>query len=312
MEVKKLSLGEYEIENNIFLAPMAGYTDYSFRKLALNSGYGLCFTELVSAKGLLYKSRNSDSLLFCGEDKNKTGAQIFGSDAYSMRCAIESDYLKDFPIIDVNMGCPVPKVYKNGDGSALLKDIKKAESILKECVKTGKIITLKIRTGLVYGDDIATEFTKMAENSGVKLVTIHGRVREAYYSGEPDYNAIFKAKKAVSIPIIANGGIFTVEDAEKMMKNTGADGIMIARGAFSNPFLINELLSTNPKYTLKEFIIEHLLTLRERYGERRTTLEFRKFIGSYLKGIPYIKENKIALLTSESTDNIIEILNKTI
>lgn len=291
---------------------MAGYTDYSYRKLALDLGYGFCFTELVSAKGLLYKSKNPDSLLFCGDDFNQTGAQIFGSDAYSMRSAIESEYLRKFPLIDVNMGCPVPKVYKNGDGSALLNDIKKAEGILKECVKTDKIITLKIRIGLKEGDDIASEFCKMAEDCGVQLVTIHGRVREAYYSGEPNYNAIYKAKKSVKIPIIANGGIFTTEDAEKMLENTGVDGIMIARGAFSDPFLINKLLNTEPKYTLKEFIIQHLLTLRERYGERRTTLEFRKFIGSYLKGIPYIKENKLALLTSDSTDNIIKILDDTL
>jgi hypothetical protein len=192
------------------------------------------------------------------------------------------------------------------------EDIKKAETIVKECVKSGKNITVKIRTGLKNGDDIATDYAIMAEQAGAKLITIHGRVREAYYSGEPDYNAIAKAKKAVSIPVIANGGIYTEEDADKMIENTGADGIMIARGAFSDPFLINKLLKTEPKYTLKEFIIQHLLTLRERYGERRTTLEFRKFIGSYLKGIPYIKENKLALLTSDSTDNIIKILDDTL
>lgn len=310
MQIKSIEIGNYQTKNNIFLAPMAGWTDYSFRHLALKSGYGLCFTELVSAKGLLYKSKNSDSLLYCGDDKGFTGAQIFGSDAFSMRSAIESDYLKDFSIIDINMGCPVPKVYKNGDGSALLKDILKAETILKECVKTGKNITLKIRIGLVKGDDIATEFTKMAENAGVKLVTIHGRVRDDYYSGEPNYDAIYKAKKSVEIPVIANGGLFTKADVETMFENTGVDGVMIARGAFSNPFLINQLLSTQNKLSLKDFMIEHLLTLRDRYGERRTTLEFRKFVGTYLKGINNVKEKKLALLSSDNTEEILQIINE--
>lgn len=312
MQIKPINIGSFQTENNIFLAPMAGYTDYSFRHLALKFGYGLVFTELVSAKGLIYKSKNSDSLLFCGLDKNKTVAQIFGSDPYYMRSAIESDYLRDFSVIDVNMGCPVPKVYKNGEGSALLGDIRKAEEVLKECVKTGKNITLKIRTGLKHGDDIATDFAKMAEDVGCKLITIHGRVREDYYSGEPNYEAIYKAKKAVNIPVIANGGIFTKEDAIKTFDRTGADGIMIARGAFDNPFLINELLDTDKQMSLKDFILAHLELLRFRYGERRTTLEFRKFICCYLKGIPNIKENKLAMLKSESTEEIKDLINKTL
>ena len=225
-----------------------------------------------------------------------------------MRSACEGEYLKNFDIIDINMGCPVPKVFKNGEGSALLTDIKKAEEIVKECVKSGKIITVKIRTGLKEGDDIATEFTKMAEDSGASLVTIHGRVREKYYSGEPDYNAIYKAKKAVSIPVIANGGIFTFNDADKMMDNTGADGVMIARGAFLNPFLPCELLGEKPPCTLKDFIINHLLNLKENFGEKRATLEFRKFVGGYLRETYNVKEKRIKLLTAESTLEIYNLL----
>ena len=311
MNVKSLSVGNQKIENNIFLAPMAGYTDFSFRKLALTLGYGLVYTELVSAKGLDYESQGSHKLLKC-DNYNKTSAQIFGSEPYFMRKACEGDYLKNFNIIDINMGCPVPKVYKNGEGSALLKDIKKAELIVKECVKSGKIITIKIRVGLKEGDNFAVDFAKMAEDSGASLVTIHGRVRENYYSGEPDYDAIYYAKKSVGIPVIANGGIFSIDDANLMMDKTGADGVMIARGAFDNPFLVCDLLNKKSPYELKEFIISHLIGLRDNYGERRATKEFRKFVGCYLKGIPHIKENKIKLLTSESTDEMLEIINKTL
>ncbi len=309
MKIKSLLLNGKLITNNVLLAPMAGYTEFGFRSLALLLGYGLTFTELVSAKGLAYKSKGSD-LLLRTDNYDSTAAQIFGSDPYYMRSACEGEYLKNFDVIDINMGCPVPKVYKNGEGSALLNDIKKAEEIVKECVKSGKIITVKIRTGLKNGDDVATEFAKMAEDAGASMVTIHGRVREAYYSGEPDYNAIYKAKKAVKIPVIANGGIFTLEDVDKMINETGADGIMLARGAFQNPFLPCQILNKEAPFSIKEFIIEHLLRLRENFGEKRATLEFRKFVAGYLKGMPNIKETKIQLLTSNSTDEILKLFTE--
>ena len=190
MQPTTITIENLQIKNNVFLAPLAGYTDYAFRKLMLERGVGLCFTELVSAKGLMYDSQGSKELLYAGNDYENTAVQIFGSEPYYMRSACESEYLAPFKIVDINMGCPVPKVYKNGEGSALLNDIKKAEEIIKECKKSGKIITIKIRTGQKKGDDIATEFAKMAEGVGASLVTIHGRVREDYYSGEPDFNAI--------------------------------------------------------------------------------------------------------------------------
>ena len=219
---------------------MAGFTDYPFRKTILPFSVGLCFTELTSAKGLYYGAKNNERILKT-DDYERTAAQIFGSDPYFMRWACESEYLKDYKIVDINMGCPVPKIVKNGEGSALLSDIKLAENIIKECVKSGKTITVKIRSGINAGDDIAAEFAQMAENAGAALITVHGRVREAYYSGEPDYKAIARAKNSVKIPVIANGGIFTVSDADKMIENTGADGVMIARGAIANPFIFSKI-----------------------------------------------------------------------
>lgn len=310
MEVKALAVGNTQVKNNVFLAPIAGYTDYCFRKLALKQGFGLCFTELVSAKGLMYGGDGSKELLYALGDEDKTAVQIFGSDAYFMRSACESEYLKPFKIVDINMGCPVPKVFKNGEGSALLTDIKKAQNIIKECAKSGKIITVKIRTGQKQGDDIASDFAIMAQDSGASLITIHGRVREAYYSGEPDYNAIAKAKRAVKIPVIANGGIFTEEDADLMIERTGADGIMLARGAIADPFLVARLTGSLSETTLKHFIIEHLKLMKERYPEKKAALEFRKFTPYYFKGMLGVKELKSAINGANTVDEIINLITQ--
>jgi nifR3 family TIM-barrel protein len=310
MQVKKLSLKDKTVENNIFLAPMAGYTDYAIRKLQLEVGVGLCFTELVSAKGLAYGGEGSKELLYSKGDEEKTAVQIFGSEEYYMRWACESEYLKPFQIVDINMGCPVPKVFKNGEGSALLTDIKKAESIIKECVKSGKIITVKIRTGLKKGDDIATEYAKMAEDSGASLITIHGRVREDYYSGEPDYGAIERAKSAVKIPVIANGGIFTEYDADLMIERTGADGIMLARGAIADPFLVSRLTGKEIKTDLKNYVIKHLELMALRMPDKKAAMEFRKFTPYYFKGMTGVKDLKIKIQTAESTAEIIKLISE--
>lgn len=310
MQIKSLKIGNRQTLNNIFLAPMAGYTDYAIRKLQLSEGVGLVFTELVSAKGLIYNSKGTDSLLYSKGDYDNTAVQLFGSEPNFMRAACESEKLKDFSIVDINMGCPVPKVFKNGEGSALLTDIKKAENIIKECVKSGKIITVKIRTGQKKGDDVATEYCKMAEASGASLVTIHGRTREEYYTGEPNFKAIEKAKLAVNIPIIANGGIFTTADAEEMINKTGADGIMLARGAIANPFLVRELLNKNSNKDLKSYIIKHLTLSKEIYGDYKASVEFRKFTPYYFKGMTGVKELKLAINSSQTTEEIIKLISE--
>ncbi|MBR1967980.1 MAG: tRNA-dihydrouridine synthase [Clostridia bacterium] len=310
MQISALLIGNTQVKNNVFLAPMAGYTDYSIRKLQLENGAGLVFTELVSAKGLMYGGSGSKELLYSAGDENETAVQLFGSDPYYMRAAAESEDLAPFKIVDINMGCPVPKVYKNGEGSALLKDILKAEKIVSECVKSGKNITVKIRTGLVKGDDVAVEYAKMAENAGAKLITVHGRVREDYYSGEPDFNAIARAKTAVKIPVIANGGIFTEKDAEEMIDKTGADGVMLARGAIANPFLVSKLCGVKSDYNLKAYILKHLTLMSDRYAPRRAAVEFRKFTPYYFKGMVGVKELKNAINKTESVAEIIQLINQ--
>jgi len=192
----------------------------------------------------------------------------------------------------------------------LLNDINKAESIVKECVKSGKTVTVKIRIGQKKGDDVASEFAKMCEQAGGSLITVHGRVREDYYSGEPDFHAIEKAKNSVKIPVIANGGIFTVYDADVMMDRTGADGVMLARGAIANPFLINQLVGKTNKLSLKEYVIKHLTLMKERYGDKKASVEFRKFVPYYFKGMAGVKELKTRLQSSESVEELLKLLEE--
>ena len=312
MKVYPLRSGDTPIFNNLFLAPMAGFTDYPFRSTILPLGVGLCFTELTSAKGLYYGGKNNEKLLKT-DDYGKTAAQIFGNDPYYMRWACESEYLKNFKIVDINMGCPVPKIVKNGEGSALLSDINLAEKIIKECVKSGKTVTVKIRSGIKAGDDIAAEFAVMAENAGASLITVHGRVRENYYSGEPDYRAIERAKKSVSIPVIANGGVFTAADADAMIERTGADGVMIARGAIADPFIFSEIsgekITGNIK-TIKDFAISHLRREKEMSGSERAAVEFRKFAVYYFKSVEKSKLKRAEIMQSTSAEKTEELLNK--
>ena len=310
MEIKQIRIGDIVTPNNVFLAPLAGYTDYCFRNPQLELGIGLSFTELTSAKGIVYNSRGNASLLSLGGEDlyDRTAVQLFGCDPYYLRKACEDTQLEKFKIVDINMGCPVPKVYKNGEGSALLKDVLLAEKVIKECVKSGKTITIKIRTGLKEGDDVAKDFAMMAENAGAKLITIHGRVREKYYSGEVDFNAIEKAKNSVSIPVIANGGIFTVNDANEIMDKTGADGVMLARGAIENPFLVCELLGTTPKSSLKEFILKHLTNMEKAYGTHKSAVWFRKFIPYYFKSKKNFKDIKLKMQATEDVESLRNII----
>lgn len=312
MEVKSLKIGKLLVRNNIFLAPMAGFTGYAFRHTILPLNVGFCFTELVSAKGLFFGGKNNKELLFADGDYDYTGAQIFGSDPFYMRKACECEYLKNYSVVDINMGCPVPKIYKNGEGSALLKDILLSEKIISECVKSGKTITVKIRTGLKEGDDIAAEYAKMAESAGASLITVHGRVRDAYYSGEPDFKAIERAKAAVKIPVIANGGIFTEKDADDMMNKTGADGIMIARGAIADPFIFEKITKKSSGKTLKEFAIDFLRLFKVRYGEKRAAVEFRKYTPYFYKNVSGGKQIRMEICCSESTAEIENILKNTL
>ncbi len=291
--------------NNVFLAPLAGYTDYPFRSAYLRLGAGLAFTEMVSAKGLHYGSEETKKLLYCGNETPKA-VQIFGSDPAIMREACESEALAPFDLVDVNMGCPMRKIVSNGEGSALMENFPLAEKVISECVKSGKRISVKFRTGLKKGDRLAAEFAKLCEGAGACMVTVHGRTRDMIYSGEPDYKEIARAKRAVKIPVFANGGIFSRADAERMMELTGADGIMIARAALCDLNIFNEITGRDPVPVLPEFLrlVEEERSLN---GEKFALVFTRKIAAFYLKGREGAAEKRRKFFEAKSTEEVVEL-----
>lgn len=301
---KRIKIGEFETPNNLFLAPLAGFSDFAMREICIKYGAGLTFTEMVSCKGLLYDNENTKDLLYVSPDEKIKCAQIFGNDPAIMRRAIEDTPLSTFDVIDVNFGCPMPKIYNNGEGSALLNNPSLAEKIIWECSKSGKPITCKMRIGITDGNFVTKDFVKAVENGGAKLITVHGRTRDKIYAGEPNYEQIRVAKQTANVPIIANGGIFTKQDAINMMEKTGADGIMIARGALERPWIYAELLEKDLSVSKKQLINEHIDRLLTKYDDKTVAVTFRKQLCLYLKGEKNSSEFKHRLFTYKDTDSI--------
>ena len=304
--LKPITIGDITVKNNVFLAPLAGYTNYPFRLICSQFGAGLCYTEMVSAKGLKYGSENTKELLYTSKEEGVAAAQLFGSDPDILRAACESEELAAFPIIDINMGCPVPKIYKNGEGSALLENPRLAEKIVEECVKSGKNITVKFRIGVSADKIITREFAKRMAGAGAKLLTIHGRTKDKMYSGEVNYKEIALAKQAVDVPVIANGGVFSREDGEKLMNETGADGIMIARAALFDPKIFCQFSGVDGGSTYDMFKNQLCLT-RELFGERFTTVFMRKMAAFYVKGMRGAAAFKEQLFKADNPDRVLEI-----
>lgn len=292
----KLKIGNTVLEHNVILAPMAGVTDLPFRLLCKEQGAGMVVTEMVSAKAILYKNKNTRELLEIHPDERPVTVQLFGSDPEIM--AEIAAQIEDGPYaaIDVNMGCPVPKIVNNGEGSALMKDIRLAEKILTAMTKrVKKPVTVKFRKGFTEQTCNAVEFAKMAESSGAAMVAVHGRTREQYYAGKADWNIIRQVKETVKIPVVGNGDIFTPEDAGRMIKETGCDGVMVARGAKGNPWIfnrINHYLETGevlPGPSVREIqamILRHGKMLTEYKGEFVAMREMRSHMAWYTKGMP--------------------------
>lgn len=285
MELRPVKIGGFTAKNNLFAAPLAGYTDFAFRKLCYSFGAGLCFTEMVSAKGLRYNSEATRALLYKDASEPQTAAQLFGGDPEIMRAACESEALSSFSVVDINMGCPVPKVFKNGEGSALLNDLPRAEKIISECKKSGKNITVKFRIGLDENRVIGAEFAKMCEGAGADLVTVHGRTRDRFYAGEPNFAEIERVKNSVKIPVIANGGIFTRGDAEAMLDKTGADGVMLARAILYDPHVFAEIAGEERPWDIRAAIEAQIRDMLPVYGEKFTTVQMRKMTSFYIRGM---------------------------
>ena len=307
MRLTPITIGNITTKNNVFLAPLAGYTNYPFRRLCHDYGAGLCYTEMVSAKGLKYGSENTKELLYTDNSEGVCAAQIFGSDPVILREACEDESLASFPIIDINMGCPVPKIYKNGEGSALLENPALAEKIVQECVKSGKIITVKFRIGIDDGHLITEEFAKRMEGAGASLITVHGRTKEKVYAGEVNYNEIAAAKRAVNIPVIANGGVFSNADAEKLINETGVDGVMVARAALFDPQIFCALTDM-PTEGKRKMFEKQLKCTGQVCDERFTTVFMRKMAAFYVKGMRGAAAYKDKLFQAQNPEEIWSIV----
>jgi tRNA-dihydrouridine synthase B len=306
MRLTPITVNNLTIENNVFLAPLAGYTNYPFRRLCKGYGAGLCYTEMVSAKGLKYGSENTEDLLYTDENEGICAAQIFGSDPQILRAACEHEKLAPFPIVDINMGCPVPKIYKNGEGSALMENPALAEKIVSECVKSGKTITVKFRIGITETKFITEEFAKRMEGAGASLITVHGRTKDKIYAGDVNYREIAAAKRAVKIPVIANGGVFSNADAEKLMEETGADGVMVARAALFDPQIFCALTG-KPMESKLEMFKKQLKWTRQVCDERFVVVFMRKMAAFYVKGMRGAAGYKERLFRAQTPEEILTI-----
>ncbi len=315
MYLKKLKIGNIELENNLILAPMAGVTDLPFRKVCKEFGPGLVCSEMVSSKAIFYDDSKTKLLMNTEGEKRPISMQIFGSDEETMGYAAK--YVSELAdIVDINMGCPAPKVVKNGDGSKLLLDIEKAEKVIKAVVKNSiKPVTLKLRKGWDGNNIVAVEFAQMAERAGVSAITVHGRTRTEMYSGKSDLDIIKKVKESVNIPVIGNGDIVDEESALRMFEYTGVDGIMIGRGTFGNPWIFKRIkyfLETGeklPEVTQQEklrVIKKHIEFELQEKEEITAIREMRKHISWYTKNMPNSSEFRNEINKIEDKDELIK------
>ena len=311
---------DFEIENEVFLAPMAGVTDLPFRLICKEHGCGLLYTEMINAKALCFDDEKTKKMLNINDKEFPVAVQIFGSEPEYMARATE--ILNEYPneILDINMGCPAPKVVKNGDGSALMKNPELARKVLEAVVsKSNKPVTLKIRKGWDEESINALEIAKIAEECGLSAITIHGRTREQYYTGKADWDIIKAVKEELNIPVIGNGDVASVEDAIKIKEHTKCDAIMIGRGAQGNPWIFErvnhyiktgEILAIPTKEEKIDVAIKHINLAVKEDGEYVAIREMRKHIGWYLKGMKHSAKFRDEINRMESVEEVINTLLK--
>lgn len=316
----KLKIGTVELASQVILAPMAGVTDLPFRMLCKEQGCGLLFTEMVSAKAILYKNRNTRELLKVREEEHPIAVQLFGSDPDILGSVAAQVSEGPYDMIDLNMGCPVPKIVNNGEGSALMREPKRVEAILSCVVQSvKKPVTVKIRKGFDDSCINAVEIAKIAESCGAAAVAVHGRTREQYYSGKADWDIIRQVKEAVNIPVIGNGDVFTPQAAKAMKEATGCDAIMVARGARGNPWIFRqithyletgELLPLPEIEEIKAMIMRHAVLQAEYKGEHMAMREMRKHVAWYTAGLPHSSVFRNEVNQVERLEELQELINR--
>lgn len=317
-----LKIGNIQLNTNVLLAPMAGVTDITYRTICKEMGAGLVYTEMVSAKGLYYKDIKTAQLMKINQKNRPVSLQIFGSDADIMAYVVENyiNQRDDIDIVDINMGCPAPKIVKNGDGSALMKNPALAGEIMNKVKKSStKPVTVKIRAGWDSKNINAVEFAKVLEYNGADMIAVHGRTREQFYTGKADYSIIKEVKQSVDIPVVGNGDIYSPQDALNMISETDCDAVMIGRGILGNPWLImntaKALLGNfdfyEPSLTERiEMIKRHASMLVNELDEKIAILEMRKFAAWYMKGMKNSSETRASINKITNAEDLYNVLNR--
>ncbi|MEG1535604.1 MAG: tRNA dihydrouridine synthase DusB [Clostridia bacterium] len=304
-----MKLATLDLPSQAVLAPIAGYSDVGFRKICATLGAGLTYTEMVSAKGLCYDSENTLDLLATTDSEKLKAVQIFGAEPYYIEKATCHKSLEKFDLIDINMGCPMQKIVKNGEGSALLNKPELAEEVVRSACRGPKPVSVKIRLGFGENEFVAVDFAKRMQDAGACAITVHGRTRAQMYTGNADWEKIAQVAQAVTIPVFANGDVKSVDDFHKILQTTGAQGVMLARGALGHPTIFAEIAGKDiTNIRLSDLIVTHLDTMLDFHSDKYVLNNFKKHIAYYSLGKRNAKQIKLTAYACHNCDELRDVI----